>query len=204
MTSETRTTRRAPTQARSAKRVGLVLDAARALLQEHDPAEVTIRAVAERAGTSPASVYRYFDDVDQVIDVLLTEHATEAEQAVAAALDHSRARTVAGVFELVVRTYLDLYDRRPELTVVWRSPALADRQRAVEERSDAGLAVAVGTHLVSRGLLSALTPAVETRLIAHWTTAGALLGVVLRTAGDERAALEAELVALVRWFAGRY
>lgn len=166
--------------------------------------EVSIRAVAARAGTSPASVYRYFDDVDQILDALVLEHATVAEQAVVDALAGSRHRSVAGVFELVVRTYLDLYARRPELTTTLGSPTLEDRQRSIEEASDEGLARSLGKHLLQRSLISELSPEVEARLVADWTVAGTGLGLVLRAAPDDRAARESDLVDLVRWLARRY
>jgi AcrR family transcriptional regulator len=196
--------RRAPSQERSAKRVASILAAARSLLQENPASEVSIRGVAERAGTSPASIYRYFDDIDEVLDALVVEHATVAEQAVAEALAASRHRSVAGVFDLVVRTYLDLYHRRPELTVAWRSSALADRQRSIEEASDEGLARALGAHLVDRGLIRELTAEVEARLVADWTVAGVSLGLLLSAAPERRADREADLLGLVRWLARRY
>lgn len=196
--------RRTPSQDRSARRVAAILTAARSLLQERPASEVSIRAVAERAGTSPASVYRYFDDLDEVLDALVVEHATAAERAVADALAASRHRSVAGVFDLVVRTYLDLYERRPELTVGWRSATLADRQRAIEEASDEGLARVLGAHLQARGLIDAITPEIEARLVADWTVAGTALGLVLAAAPEHRAARTADLAALVRWLADRY
>ena len=155
-------------------------------------------------GTSPASVYRYFDDIDEVLGALVEEHATVAERTVAEALATSRHRSVAGVFDLVVRTYLDLYERRPDLTVAWRSTALAERQRAIEEASDDGLARALGAHLRDRGLIRELSDEVEARLVADWTVAGASLGVLLSTGPEHRAARERDLLDLVRWLARRY
>jgi AcrR family transcriptional regulator len=200
----TRGPRRAPSQERSARRVAAILAATRSLLEERPASEVNIRAVAERAGTSPASVYRYFDDLDEVYDALVVEHATVAERAVADALAGSRHRSVAGVFDLVVRTYLDLYNRRPELTVAWRSTVLADRQRSIEETSDEGLARALGVHLRERGLIGELSPELEARLVADWTVAGASLGVVLGAAPEHRDARASDLMDLVHWLAERY
>lgn len=181
-----------------------ILAAARALLQERSPTDVTLRAVAERAGTSPASVYRYFDDLDHLLDTLVAEHARASEEAVAEALATSRHRSVAGVFELVARTFLDLYERRPELTVAWQSAALADRQQEVDATADEGLARTLGDHLHERGIIGPPTPEVEARLVSDWITAGALLGVVLRSDPDQRDARIHDLVALVRWLASRY
>jgi AcrR family transcriptional regulator len=196
--------RRVPQQQRSGDRVDAILAAARSLLQEHDPADLSTRAVASRAGVSPATVYRYFSDMDEIVDALLVEHATIAEATVADALERSRHRTVGGVFEHIVVTYLDLYEQRPDLTTAWRSPALANRQRTIEEQSDRSLAFAVGEHLQRRGLLVRVTKRHETMLTAHWTAVGALIGVFLRADVSARPALRAELLALVGYFATRY
>lgn len=196
--------RRSPRQGRSAERVATILAATRELLQQQPESAVTIRAIADRAGTSPASVYRYFDDLDQVVDALVMEHSDIATNAVSGVLASSRHTTVSGVFVLVVRTYLDLYERRPELTLAWRSATMARRQQVIEEASDEGLAHLLGAHLRRRGLIDELTPQIESRLAADWTVAGTLLGLVLRAAPERRGDRVADLEALVRWFASRY
>lgn len=195
--------RRRPQQERSESLVESIVDAARSLLRDHEPAGLTARAIAERAGVAPASVYRYFRDVDEVIDIVLRQHADVAERTIAEALAGSTHRTVPEVYEFVVSTYLDLYRRRPELTVAWRSATLADRQRVIEAESDRGLALALGAHLVHRGLLDRLDARRRHLLVAHWATAGALLGQVLQAPAARRRMLEAELLALVRYLADR-
>ncbi len=196
--------RRAPRQERSTERVAAILDAARELFQELPSQDVSIRSIADRARTSPASVYRYFDDLDQLADALVVEHSEVATTAVADALATSRHTTVSGVFALVAQTYLDLYERRPELTLAWRSAAMAHRQQAIEEASDEGLACTLGTHLCRRRLIDGLTPQIEARLAADWTVAGTVLGLVLRAAPEYRDDRVTDLKALVRWFASRY
>ncbi len=181
-----------------------ILAAARELFQELPSQDVSIRSIADRARTSPASIYRYFDDIDQLADTLVVEHAEVAASAVAGALATSRQATVSGVFVLVAQTYLDLYERRPELTLAWRSAGMAYRQQAVEEASDDGLARTLGTHLCRRGLIDGLTPQIEARLAADWTVAGTVLGLVLRAAPEHRADRVTDLEGLVRWFASRY
>lgn len=196
--------RRVPQQQRSGDRVDAILAAARSLLQEHDPADLSTRTVASRAGVSPATVYRYFSDLEEIVDALLVEHATIAEATVADALERSSHRSIGGVFEHIVVTYLDLYEHRPDLTTAWRSPALANRQRAIEEHSDRSLALAIGAHLQRRNLLGRVTERHETMLTAHWTAAGALIGMYLRAELSARPTLRAELLALVRYFGTRY
>ena len=54
--------RRAPVQARSAQRVGVLLDTTAALVDEGGLHAVTTKRVADRSGMSIGSVYRFFPD----------------------------------------------------------------------------------------------------------------------------------------------
>ena len=193
---------RQPRQQRGADKVTSILRAARELLQTEDAAAVTTTSVAQRAGVPVASLYRYFDDIDDVLDVLVREHAA-AEAAVDAALDGCTSTSVAEVLRCVLDAHLDLYATRPELTRVWFSPQLAARQREVEVRSDRLLAARLGRHLVEVDLLEELSPATTRRLEAHWETAGSLLGLVLRADEPLRTVLVDDLRALVDLFAAR-
>ncbi|WP_327321948.1 TetR/AcrR family transcriptional regulator [Streptomyces sp. NBC_01210] len=66
--------RRQPVQARSRETVERILDAAAALLEEGGVDAVTTRAIAERAGITAPSLYRFFADRDQVLDALMEQH----------------------------------------------------------------------------------------------------------------------------------
>lgn len=196
--------RRLPQQSRSAARVAEILGAARRLLQTSEVGEVTIRAIADEAGVGPASVYRYFADVDEIIDVLLAEHAHASADAVQRALANTTARTVGGVFEAVLRAFLRLYAEHPELIVVWRSPVLADRQRRHDQTADRAIAREIGRHLVRIGAIADTRRATVDRLAVHFDVAGTLLGAVLRADRRTRPALEADLFALVRHLGSRF
>ena len=196
--------RRQPQQDRAAATVAAVLRAARSLVQERDLADITVRTVADRAGLSPAAVYRYFTDIEQVVAGVLREHAAVAEEAVASALAASRHRSVEGVFRHVVATYLALYDERPELTVELRPASLANRHRELEASSDRRLATSLGEHLARRGLIGELDAHTVERLAAHWNAVGAMIGAVLRADAGLRPALEADLYAMVTHAARRF
>lgn len=203
MTSGT-SVRRSPRQGRSAERVTAILAAARHLLQHDDVGDVTVRRIAAQAGVTAASVYRYFADVDEIVDHLLVEHAEASATAVHDALAASTSRSVSGVFERVLRAFLDLYARRPDLTIVWRSPTLADRQRRHDAAADRAIAGEIGRHLVRTGAIREITPDLHDRLAVHFEVAGALLGALLRAEGPQRQVLEDDLIALVRHLGSRY
>ncbi|HXX32310.1 MAG TPA: TetR/AcrR family transcriptional regulator [Myxococcaceae bacterium] len=61
----------AATRHESARRA--ILDAARALVLSRGHEKLSLRAVARRAGYSPASLYEYFDGKDQILRTLAAE-----------------------------------------------------------------------------------------------------------------------------------
>ena len=197
--------RRQPHQRRSAATVDAIVVAARALLQEHDDATcLTVRTVAERADLSPAAVYRYFENLDQVIDAVLAQHAALAEHTIAATLAAQAQRTPVGLFREVVQSYLTLYTERPDLTVEFRSPTLARRHRELETASDRRLATILGSRLHDLGLLDGLDTTTLDRLTAHWNAVGSMIGEVLRSSDATRPALRVDLDALVVHAAARF
>jgi AcrR family transcriptional regulator len=194
---------RQPQQQRSIARVQAILAAARDLLQRNPTDAVTTSSIAQAAGIPVSALYRWFDDVDDILDVLVGEHA----QAASAALDDALAApsaTVGEAFARVLDAHIDLYRRRPDLTRVWFSPQLAARQAELELRADRALARRVGAHLVASGLIPAVDATVAARLQAHWLAAGAVLGAWLDAPPAGRNDLEAELRALVAHLASRY
>lgn len=196
--------RRHPQQDRSVARIEMIVSATARLLGATEPRSLTARKIAAAAGVSAPTVYRYFRDVDHVIDAVLVEHADAATSAVTEALSVSRHRTVAGVFQLVVDTHLRLYSARPDLTVTWASEELARRRREIEIESDRSLALQVGRHLERKNLIGRLTATEELLLNSHWATTGTLLGIALTADESDRPLLLAEIRHLVKHFATRY
>lgn len=70
-------TRREPVQARSRQRVDEILDTTAALFAEIGYEAVTTNAVAERAGISIGSLYRYFPDKQALLRALAARHLGE-------------------------------------------------------------------------------------------------------------------------------
>lgn len=183
---------KAPQQERSAAKVQALLAAARTILHEHPETPLTTRSVALAAHVPVSSLYRYFADIDDLLDVVVREHAEAARDAVDAALATAPA-TIEGTYLAVLDAHLELYERRPELTRIWRSKQLADRQAEVEADSDAALARLVAAHLVGLGLVEVgaggARVALDRRTEAHWNAAGVLLGAALHAPETERPAL---------------
>jgi AcrR family transcriptional regulator len=189
-------------QARSEATVAAILTAARSVL--HEGGEFTARTVAARAGIAPASMYRYFTDTDDVIDALLVEHATAAEAMVGEVLGGDSGADTAAAMRAVLDGYLALYRARPQLTVVWASATMADRQRVIEEVSDRSLAAQLAAHLVRGGALRSTNRMLAQRLATLWQMAGVALGAVLAAPNSAaRRLAEEDLRAFVDYAAAR-
>jgi AcrR family transcriptional regulator len=72
---------------RSRNRAGIVEVAAQ-LLREHGAAAVTVRAVAQAAGTQAPTIYRFFEDKDALLDAV-AEHVFAGYVAEKALVEHS-------------------------------------------------------------------------------------------------------------------
>src|SRR5215208_7315836 len=60
-------------QTLSETRRALVLDAARAVFEEHGIEGANIREIAKRAGYTPGAIYSYFDSKEAIYGALLSE-----------------------------------------------------------------------------------------------------------------------------------
>jgi AcrR family transcriptional regulator len=72
--------RRLPQQARSQQRVDLILDTAADLFAEVGYESMTTNSIAERAGISIGSLYRYFSDKDAILRALAKRHQEQVRR----------------------------------------------------------------------------------------------------------------------------
>ncbi|MEK8170222.1 TetR/AcrR family transcriptional regulator [Streptomyces sp. M19] len=111
--------RRAPIQRRSAERLGRILDACAALLDETGYEELTTRAVAERAGVPIGSVYRFFSNKRAMAEALAHRNLDEYTERIRGRL----ARTATDgdwrlVMDVVVEEYLEMKRGAPGFGLV--------------------------------------------------------------------------------------
>lgn len=163
-----RRARRKPIQRRSRESVRRILEATEAIVAEDGVDAVTTRAIAERAGVAPPSIYRFFSDRDEILDALL-ETMLEDLDVHAASVER---RFTGGSIEELIRLEFELhvayYERHPSLPGLWfggrvsapvvelvraRNEQLADRLRRV---------------LVEAGLISPRTPEVVLRMLVEY------------------------------------
>ena len=113
--------RRQPVQERSRQTVARILDAAEALIDEGGVEAVTTRAVADRAGVTYPSLYRFFADREEILDQLVTHHLAALD---AQAVAEERTWQITSVRDVLDRE-LDLhaayYQEHPSAARLWLS-----------------------------------------------------------------------------------
>jgi AcrR family transcriptional regulator len=112
-----RTVRSAPKQPRSQKRVDLILDTAAELFAEVGYESTTTNAIAERAGVSIGSLYRYFPDKETILRAWANRYSEQIcalyDQAFA---DDASALPLPALLDRLVDPFLDLYIGCPVYT----------------------------------------------------------------------------------------
>ena len=93
-----------PVQARSAARVGALLDAACHTMHEVGYEQLTTAMVAERAGASIGTVYRYFPDRVAVLQAVAARNLERATRALRADLERDNPSSVTGALATALAT----------------------------------------------------------------------------------------------------
>ena len=103
--------RNEPVQARSTARLAALLDAAAQVVDEIGYERLTTAMVAERAGASIGTVYRYFPDRIAVLQALAARHAERLTDRVIAELrDEQHAdwqSAITAALEIIVQAFRD-------------------------------------------------------------------------------------------------
>jgi AcrR family transcriptional regulator len=120
-------TRTAPRQARSAKSLGLILDAAERLLQQRGVDETSTVDVAAAAGVSVGRLYYWFPDKDAVVRAVLSraEHQLRAAltESIATVGSRPAADTCTEVLPVIARFFRS---HAGSLAVLQRGPVDGD------------------------------------------------------------------------------
>ena len=145
--------RRAPVQERSRKTVTRILDAAAAIADEQGVDAVTTRAIADRAGVSYPSLYRFFADREAILDELLQRHVAELDARCEEAERTWQITSVADLLNAEIDLHVHYYRLFPSSARLWMggrsSPTVTKHVRARMQR----LAGRVHTMLVDAELI---------------------------------------------------
>ena len=149
--------RRAPVQERSRQTVTRILDAAAAIADEQGVDAVTTRSIADRAGVSYPSLYRFFDDREAILDELLERHCAELDARCMEAEQTWQITSVADLLNNELDLHVHYYRRYPSSARLWMggrtSPTVTKHVRARMKT----LAMRIHTILVGAGLIPANT-----------------------------------------------
>ena len=126
--------RRAPVQARSRQTVTRILDAAAAIADEQGVDAATTRAIADRAGVSPPSLYRFFADREAILDELLEQHCAVLDARCVEAEQTWAVTSVADLLNNEIDLHVAYYRRYPSSARLWMgartSPTVTKHVRA--------------------------------------------------------------------------
>ena len=157
--------KRQPAQARSARRIEALLDAAAELLRDHEPEEITVRDLAAQAGVPTGTLYQFFEDKDAVLQAL----AVRFLAAMPGVMDDALASGRGGwpeTIDRVVDAYAAMIREHPAIRRLWLSGALDGATRSLERETDATLASRLGALLREQAGTRRGTPAQWRALIA--------------------------------------
>ena len=98
-----------PVQARSAARVYALVDAASHVMQELGHEQLTTAMVAERAGASIGTVYRYFPDRIAVLQAVASRNLERSSRALAGALASAKPTTVVDSLNCAVDALVEVF-----------------------------------------------------------------------------------------------
>jgi AcrR family transcriptional regulator len=149
--------RREPVQARSRETVTRILDAAETIVDEAGVEAATTRTIADRAGVSYPSLYRFFGDRDEILDSLLARHATELDDHAAAAEQTWHFASAADLLDAELDLHIGYYRAHPSAARLWMggrtSATVRDRVHARMKK----LALRMHAALVTAELIPADT-----------------------------------------------
>lgn len=117
-----RSVRTEPTQRRSSQRLDALLDAAAEIVDELGFERLTTQMVAERAGASIGTVYRYFPDRVAVLHALRERSVRRYRERLAEALEQVELAEWWQVIDVALDVCAELYRAEPGFTVIHAAP----------------------------------------------------------------------------------
>lgn len=101
---------RVPSRGRGVARYKILLDATQALLKKHDPADVGLYQIAEKADVPPASVYHFFPTKEAAFVALAQRFVDQLLELHRAPIPARLVRNWTDLFEIDTRRAMDFYN----------------------------------------------------------------------------------------------
>lgn len=142
--------RNEPVQARSTARLATLLDSAAAVIDEIGYEKLTTAMVAERAGASIGTVYRYFPDRIAVLQSLASRNLERLMVRVSEKLSRAEHASAQDALLAVVDVMVDLFRTEPGFRPLRAGDVLDLLPPTTDEPASAVVTTAVGDALVER------------------------------------------------------
>ena len=174
--------RREPVQARSRETVARILAATDELIASAGVEAATTRAIADRAGVSAPSLYRFFADRDEILDSLLR---TELASLEAHAEELERTWAVTSIRDYITREldlHVSYYETHPSLARLWFGGRISPAVVAEVHRRNQTLARRAHTTMRDLGLIGESVP--EGALVLMVELGDRILDLAFRDSAD--------------------
>ena len=129
--------RRRPLQERSHEKVQRILAATTELADTMPLDSITMATIAEAAGASFSSIYRFFPSKEAILEAVALASLDRLQAAYENFFSGSRPASGAAVIEGAIDTYIAFIEREPGFKALWLSapetPELSGRHRRVSE-----------------------------------------------------------------------
>jgi AcrR family transcriptional regulator len=100
-----------------------ILDATVSLLDEHQPEEISIRKIAERADISHMVIYTYFKDRDELVKAIITRQEERIRQRLEDMLKNTDEGNIIAKLRTAFSDYINIAKARPKLfRLLWVLP----------------------------------------------------------------------------------
>ena len=144
--------RNEPVQARSTARLATLLDSAAAVIDEIGYEKLTTAMVAERAGASIGTVYRYFPDRIAVLQSLASRNLERLMVRVSEKLSRAEHASAQDALLAVVDVMVDLFRTEPGFRSLRAGDVLDLLPPTTEEPASVVVATASGRPVASAGM----------------------------------------------------
>lgn len=143
-----------PVQARSSKRLVALLDATANVVADIGYETLTTAMVADRAGASIGTVYRYFPDRIAVLQALISRNRQRAEDAVMGRVRSAQVSSVAAALDVAFDAYLELFRNEPGFRSLRLGDVLDIRPAQTSRTGNADFSQLLGDEIADKLSLS--------------------------------------------------
>lgn len=189
------TLRNEPVQARSTARLTRLLDSAAEVIDEIGYERLTTAMVAERAGASIGTVYRYFPDRIAVLQSLSLRFLTESADEIRAVLADEAHETLTDALDAVIDVAVRSFESKPGFRSLRFGDVIDVRPIEGDRTHNAVIASVLATSFQERFGLKGDDFAFHCEVIVQIVDSLLWRAFALQSSGDERIIAETRTLA---------